>query len=344
MAHLNDNHLVRLQRILDATTEGFWEWNIETNATYYSPAWYDMLGLEPADSTTSVELWRARIHPDDRNRVLEVQQRSILKDEPWEQEYRMQHASGHFLWVLSRGRVLYRSGDGKPLLAGGLHIDITTQKQLHRLNEDLQTQERLIQGILKISLSSVTLYDFMARRLSFTSGHIMKSIGYEEQEFLGLSVDFYRGVIHPDDQLKMAQHVEQLVESKPGQMLECRIRLRSKQGLYHHLLLRDSVFSRDPDGKPQEVLCSAVDITRYLELKDKLEENLRFLRELSFRNSHEMRAPVASMLGLVDIMRHEVHSPASMNELIAYLKETITKMDSVIRELTVVLNDKISRH
>jgi len=343
MSDPSEQSLLRLERILDATTEGFWEWNIETNRTYYSPAWYNMLGLALNETQTSVDLWRNLIHPDDSQRVLAFQERSILRDVPWEQEYRMRHAGGDYLWVLSRGRVLYRSADGKPLLAGGLHVNITPQKQIHRLSEDLRTQERLVQGILKVSLSSVTLYDFMARRLSFTSGHIMNALGYEEHEFAELSENFYRGIIHPDDQQHVATHIVQLTESKPGQILECRIRLRSKDGSFHHLLLRDSVFSRNSQGQPEEVLCSAIDITRYLQIKQKLEQNLHFLKELSFRNSHEMRAPVATLLGLVDLMQHEVHSPASMNELITYLKETITKMDVVIRELTHVINDKISR-
>lgn len=338
-----EQHLARLERIFDATTEGFWEWNIETDLTYYSPAWYQMLGLAVGDSKASADLWRNLIHSDDRGRVLAFQQRGILKDEPWEQEYRMQHTSGEYLWILSRGRVLYRSADGKPLLAGGLHINITPQKQLHRLIEDLKIQEQLVQGILKISLSSVTLYDFLARRMSFTSGHIMKALGYDENEFAAVSENFYRDVTHPEDQELVARHISKLVESKPGQVLECRVRLRSKAGNVHQLLLRDSVFSRDLDGQPQEVLCSAIDITRYSVLKDRLDQTLKFLRELSFRNSHEMRAPVATILGLVKIMEHEVHSPASMHELIAYLKETITKMDVVIRELTHVLNDKINR-
>ncbi|MDZ7647828.1 MAG: hypothetical protein U5K54_11955 [Cytophagales bacterium] len=58
-------------------------------------------------------------------------------------------------------------------------------------------------------------------------------------------------------------------------------------------MLRDSVFVRDDKGQPQEVLCSALDITKYLTLKAKMDENMKFIHEMSFKNSHEMRAPVS---------------------------------------------------
>jgi PAS domain-containing protein len=49
MSDHSEQSLLRLERILDATTEGFWEWNIETSRTYYSPAWHKMLGLAQDD-------------------------------------------------------------------------------------------------------------------------------------------------------------------------------------------------------------------------------------------------------------------------------------------------------
>jgi hypothetical protein len=117
---------------------------------------------------------------------------------------------------------LKRTEEGRALLVGGLHINITPQKQLHRLNEDLKTQEHLIQGILKVSLSSVTMIDFMARRMSFTSGKIMKKLGYQEIEFAQLSHNFYEQVIHPEDQPKLQNHITKLIQSKPGQVSAVR--------------------------------------------------------------------------------------------------------------------------
>jgi PAS domain S-box-containing protein len=343
MSESSKNKLTRLERILQATTEGWWEWDIETDHMYHSPGWFAMLGFTQEEIIYS-KLWEEeQIHPDDRFRVIYNQQLFIRHDDPWEQEFRLRHKDGHYIWVLSRGSVLYRSADGKPLLVGGLHINITPQKQIHRLHEDLKTQENLVQGILKVSLSSLALYDFIAKRMSYASGQIMKKMGYREEEFADLSHNLYERVIHPDDKIKLETHLAKLNQSLPGQIFECLLRFQNKEGQYHTIMLRDSVFARDDQGVPREIICSAIDVTHYLRLKAKMDENMKFIREMSFKNSHEMRAPVATMLGLVHLMKQELHSPAAVTEMVNYLEQTVTKMDEVIRDLTNTLNDKMKR-
>ncbi|MBK7649855.1 MAG: PAS domain-containing protein [Flammeovirgaceae bacterium] len=176
--------------------------------------------------------------------------------------------------------------------------------------------------------------------MSFATGNIMRDMGYAEEELMSISQNFYHKVLHPEDQPKMQDHTAKLIQSKPGQLLECSLRFKSKQDNYHTIMLRDSVYSRDNQGYPQEVLCSAVDITNYLNLKAKMDENMKFIHEMSFKNSHEMRAPVATMLGLLRLIKFELHSPAAVEELINYLDQTVTKMDEVIRELTITLEEK----
>jgi len=338
------NNLSRLERILDATTEGWWELNLQTDLTYCSPGWFRMMGLKVESSGTfDRQSWNSRLHPDDKDRVIANQKLFSQQDEPWSQEFRMLHTNGDYVWIQSRGKVLQRATNGSALLIGGLHINITPQKQLHQLNEELKMQEELVQGILKVSLSSVTMIDFIAKRMTFTSGQIMKKLGYREDEFGQLSTNFYESIINEEDKLKLKNHIEKLVESRPGQVFECLLRFRNKEGSYHTLMLRDSVFARDAQGYPQEVICSAIDITQYLLIKARMDENIKFIKELSFKNSHEMRAPVATILGLVQLMKHESHSPGLVLELISYLEQTVIKMDTVIRDLTKTLNEKLRK-
>ncbi|MEQ1584854.1 MAG: PAS domain-containing protein [Cyclobacteriaceae bacterium] len=339
------NNLTRLERILDATTEGWWELNLDTDLTYCSPGWFRMMGLEADTSGTfDKQWWNSRLHPDDKDRVIANQKLFIQQDEPWEQEFRMLHIDGDYVWILSRGKVLQRSPDGRALLVGGLHINITPQKQLGQLNESLKMQERLVQGILKVSLSSVTMIDFIAKRMSFTSGKIMKNLGYREDEFAELSQNFYKSVIHIDDLPALENHISNLIQSNPGQVFECLLRFCRKEGGYNTLKLRDSVFARDHQGYPQEVICSAIDITQYLNLKAKMDDNMKFIKEMSFKNSHEMRAPVATLLGLAQLMKLELYSPDSVSQMIDYLEQTVKKMDEVIRDLTDTLNEKMNRN
>ena len=46
----------------------------------------------------------------------------------FENEFRMRHKDGHWVWILDRGKVLGRDEDGRPLRLIGTHTDITGQK------------------------------------------------------------------------------------------------------------------------------------------------------------------------------------------------------------------------
>jgi PAS domain S-box-containing protein len=343
MSESHEVKLARLERILESTTEGWWEWDVETNATFHSPGWYKMLGLSPAESASTYKLWLELVHPDDRARVNQDQKEFINRQKPWEQEFRMRHAKGNYIWILSRGCILTFGADNKPKLAGGVHINITSQKRQAILREELKFKEELIEGILNISQSSITMVDFIAKRMSFTNGHIAKKLGYTMEEIAELSENFYESVIHPEDNTKLQQHLNKLIQSTDGQTLECVLRFRGKDGNYNSILLRDSVFERDDNGYPREVIFSAIDVTRYVKLKSQLIDNVKLIEEISFKNSHEMRAPVATMLGLVNLIKKEMPTQATAMELVNYLENTVTRMDEVIRELTDFLNDRLKK-
>lgn len=335
--------LERLERILELTHEGWWEWDVEKNTTFHSPGWFKMLGLEPLQES-SYKFWLEHVHPDDRAHTHQQQQTLIRQDKPWEIEFRMKHAQGHYIWILSRAHVLEKTNEGKPKLVGGVHIDITHQKRIARLNEELKFREELIQGIMNVSHSSITMVDLMTRRMSFTNGILARKMGYRDEEIQALSENYYESVIHPDDKGKLQNHLNKLMESKQGQMLECTLRFRAKDENYYSVLLRDSVFTRDDNGRPQEIIFSAIDVTRYLKLKNQLEENIKFIKEISFKNSHEMRAPVATLLGLVSLIKIEMPTQATALELVDFLEKTVLKMDDVIRELTNYLNDRLTKN
>ncbi|MDZ7647829.1 MAG: PAS domain-containing protein [Cytophagales bacterium] len=107
--------------------------NTETDQTLHGAGWFKMLGLEPREGVVSNSLWKERIHPDDRVRAIENQQRLLKSDDPWEQEFRMLHQDGRYIWILSRGKVLYRSADGEALQVGGLNINIQPKKKCNGL-------------------------------------------------------------------------------------------------------------------------------------------------------------------------------------------------------------------
>ncbi len=134
----------RLENIVEATHIGTWEWNIQTGDLVLNRQWAGMLGYTLAElAPISVLTWRRLIHPDDEQYVVALLEKHILGQLPtYENEYRLRHKHGHWIWVYSSGRIIRRRYDGEPLIMYGLHIDITDrirmEESLQRANAHLE--------------------------------------------------------------------------------------------------------------------------------------------------------------------------------------------------------------
>ncbi|MGC4081428.1 MAG: PAS domain-containing protein [Vicinamibacterales bacterium] len=54
----------RLALAISATSDAVWEWQYQTGDTYYSPRWFQMLGVSP-DLPMTLDTFRSLCHPDD---------------------------------------------------------------------------------------------------------------------------------------------------------------------------------------------------------------------------------------------------------------------------------------
>jgi PAS domain S-box-containing protein len=121
--------VTRLELAVQGANDGIWDWDIQTDAMYYSPRWKSMLGYNEHELPNRVDTWRERIHPDDRDYALTMLQAYLDGRMPfYELEHHLQHKDGTYRWVLARGTVL-RDGNGTPLRIAGSHSDITRRKE-----------------------------------------------------------------------------------------------------------------------------------------------------------------------------------------------------------------------
>jgi len=122
----------RYKSILAVSGIGAWEYRRDTGFLWCSPECFTMLGREPEDYRTDGgpsldKAWIELLHPDDRERSsrLFADYLSAGSIGLYENQSRMKHRDGRWIWILSRARTL-RDRDGRSTdLTLGVHIDIT---------------------------------------------------------------------------------------------------------------------------------------------------------------------------------------------------------------------------
>jgi PAS domain S-box-containing protein len=148
--HLADAHLKeakeRLSHVLDGSSHGFWDWEFATGHVQFSESWASILGYEVAELEPHLSTWKALVHPDDLEAVTATAQASYRAEPPqYEDEYRLRHKSGRYVWVHVRGKVVERDRDGIALRAAGTCIDITSRREADAaLRAALGENEKLV--------------------------------------------------------------------------------------------------------------------------------------------------------------------------------------------------------
>lgn len=138
----------RFRLAINATKEGLWEWNLNTNQEFFSPRWCEILGYSYEDKELPhrYDSWASRIHPDDYDRVIKALQNHLENGTEYNVDYRHRHKSGEYRWQNSRGQAVLNE-NGKPIKMVGCIADITAHKQteqlLRRQREELSHVTRL---------------------------------------------------------------------------------------------------------------------------------------------------------------------------------------------------------
>jgi PAS domain S-box-containing protein len=129
LAALRDSE-ARWKFALEGSGDGVWDADLLTGRTQYSARWKAMLGYREEDIGHSPEEWSGRLHPDDREPVLRLNQACLDGErEGFEAEFRMRNRAGGWTWILDRGKVVARAPDGRALRMIGTHTDISERKR-----------------------------------------------------------------------------------------------------------------------------------------------------------------------------------------------------------------------
>jgi PAS domain S-box-containing protein len=138
------------EQVINSSKVGTWVWNVQTGSLNINRRWAEIVGytpieLEPIDIST----WKNLTHPEDlikSNIILDKHFKGEI--EYYQCEVRMRHKDGHWVWIKDDGKVVEWTEKGEPLIASGIHQDISEYKKSVQL---LENQNKFLQTAALIS-------------------------------------------------------------------------------------------------------------------------------------------------------------------------------------------------
>ncbi|MBT5970787.1 PAS domain-containing protein, partial [Desulfobacula sp.] len=183
----------RFDIAMNASQDGLFDWNLETNEIYYSPGWKRLLGYQDNELPNDFSIWETLTEPDDVKRSWEMQQELINKKrDRFEIEFKMKHKDGHWVNILSRAKATF-DNDGKATRIVGTHVDITDRK---RTEAELLQQKQFLQKAQEIGKIGTWELDIKKNELLWTD---------ENYKIFGIPIgtkltyESFLECVHPDD-------------------------------------------------------------------------------------------------------------------------------------------------
>ncbi len=129
----------RQDLILEMSGLGSWELDLQSGWVTVDRNWSEVLGIPNPELGLSADDWMSRLNPEDAIKVHKDMKDYLNEINPvYETVYRIKNASGHWLWVLSRGKICGRDHKGHPQLIMGTNYDLTQYKKRELIAYEFQ--------------------------------------------------------------------------------------------------------------------------------------------------------------------------------------------------------------
>ncbi|MBL7920578.1 MAG: PAS domain S-box protein [Bacteroidia bacterium] len=324
---------------------GSWEMNlIETednllNALKWSDEVYRIFGYSPGVFESSIKNFFDSVHPDDRVLVADAIAQALKENSKYDIEHRVVRPNGEIRWVRDSAEILLDKKTLSPTKMIGTVEDITYRVESERA---LKNAEANLRNLLENTDTAYVLLDKNATILSFNHmAKIMAQIQtgksiHEGINYIDIMPDYRKEEVRSKLDLVL-QHVEKTsyettyIDDKGNE---------SWLFVSMHPILNDE----------KNLLGLSVAARNITELKVYEKERSKITKDLTQRNkdleqftyivSHNLRAPLASILGLSSLLERPDISEEVRKECLKGFVTSVKNLDNTILDLNYILQAK----
>ncbi len=259
----------RFRALSDASPLGVFATDAQGACTYTNEQWQAIYGLTLAQSLG--DGWAASLHPQDRAAAFAEWQRTAAQGADFDMPFCIVRPDGQTRTVRSRARAI-RAGDGLIVGYVGSVDDITERLGTERA---LDAERVRLASIIEGTGAGTWEWNVQTGEARFNE-HWAASIGHTLQELAPSSIQTWLERAHPSD---LPRSRELLNRHLAGELpsYNCEARMRHRDGHWVWVLDRGRVLTWTPDGKPEWMFGTHIDLTERKRQEDGLRKSEQLL-------------------------------------------------------------------
>ncbi|RZJ63231.1 MAG: PAS domain S-box protein [Flavobacterium sp.] len=333
----------RYDIVAKATSDTIWDWNIQDDKFEWNKGIQGVFGYKRNEVGNTSRWWFDRIHTEDSIKMA-MKLYSFLeqKTEKWQDEYRFACADGSYKYVYDRA-FLVKDAEGKAIRMIGAMQDVTRQKQEEQRLKLLETVITQMKDSVIITESDKT--GNTIPKIVFVNPAFSAMTGYKPSEVIGRAPTIFmdRKAVRKDVgrllqalKNKTEFKFETLNVKKSGEQYWVNfsmIPITNTEGEHSHWI---SIQRDITDEKRQE--------KEKEQLIRELTQNNKDLKQFSYITSHNLRAPLSNLTGLLNLIEDMPIENQQLKDILNGFHKSTHLLNETINDLVrvVIIKDNPS--
>lgn len=152
-----------------------------------------------------------------------------------------------------------------------------------KVEAELNSKKLLLEKIAQMIPDSLIVVNNITREVLFENKPLMEVLGYTKDDLNGNDqFTLFTKIIHKDDMHKLVEARQFLyAPENEGKYIATEYRVKAKDGRWHWILSRSTLYKKNEDGSSQINFGIAQDITNIKEIEQQLLENKNFIEKIT---------------------------------------------------------------
>lgn len=265
------------------------------------------------------------IHPDDKERVMK--QFSTLKDSKQISisPFRYRDANNEWHIMATTATNLMDDPAVRGIVANSRDVTDSIEQR-----EALKISNERFEIAMKATNEMIWDWDLKTDRVTRSSA-FENILGFQKTTSNAYS-EFWLDSIHDDDVLTTRKSLRTALENTKQEKWENEYRIVKSDGNIAYIVDRGHII-RDGNGKAIRVVGAASDVTASREMLNEISQQNNVLKEIAWTQSHIVRAPLARLQGLVELLETEDFDLPTQKDIIKKISKSAAELDTIIRDI-----------
>lgn len=258
---------------------------------------------------------------------------TIKSGKEWKGEIKNRRKDGSNYWVFT---TIFPLKDKFGMIYRFLAVrtDITEQKEaqekIFQSFEKIKASEKRYSDLFHFSPLPMWIFDVDTRRVLDVNEATLINYGYTREEFVGISIFDLR----PADQVGL---INDFLAQKTKNFNLYKENFIHKKKSGEQMIVEISSLPIEFEGKLAQFVL-ANNVTSSIRNLEKVESQNKILRDIAWTQSHLVRAPLARLMGIVQLIRDGIVKQDELNDYLELLDSSALELDQVIMDISLKAN------